>query len=95
LYLNIDVTAQQINHDAFTEKINLLNKAYVGFEIQTFRKIGLAFGITLNGLLRDRTYTEYGEIFNRYNPKIINTHHYNNDIDLSMWWGAKVAVRFF
>lgn len=95
LNLNFDLTSSHISHGSFTDKINLLNKVYAGIELQPARKIGLAFGITLNGLLRDNTYTEYADLFDYYHPTIINTHHYKHDLDLTMWWGWKAAIRFF
>jgi hypothetical protein len=95
LYLNFDITASQVSKGNFTEAINLLNKVYAGLEIQPAKKFSLAFGITLNGHVTNSTYDSYFDLFNNYRPEIINTHQYNNGTNLSMWWGYKVALRFF
>lgn len=95
LYLNIDLTSNQLSKGEFTKAINLLNKAYIGLEIQPFDRIGIAFGVTLNGYLTKDSYDGYYDIFTNYRPKIIKEHSYNNNTHLVMWWGYKAAIRFF
>lgn len=95
LYLNIDLTCNQLSKGEFTQAINLLNKAYVGLEVQPFDRIGIAFGITLNGHLTNNSYDGYYDIFTDYRPEIIKEQDYNNNTHLTMWWGFKGAIRFF
>lgn len=95
LYLNIDLTSNQLNKGEFTKAINLLNKLYVGLEVQPFDRIGFAFGVTLNGYLTKNSYDGYYDIFTNYRPEIIKDHQYNNNTRLQMWWGLKGAIRFF
>ncbi len=95
LYLNFDLTCNQLNKGEFTRAINLLNKAYLGLEVQPFDRIGIAFGITLNGYLTKNSYDGYYDIFTDYRPEIIKEHNYNNNTHLTMWWGFKGAIRFF
>jgi len=71
-----------------------LNKAYVGFDFQVAKKLSLATGITLNGYLTRTTFTDYPTLFTDYKPKIISDRNIGNDLNLKMWWGAKVALRF-
>jgi hypothetical protein len=73
----------------------LLNKVYGGFDFQITKGFSITAGITLNGQLTDSTYDSYPEIFADYVPKIIEERTYSNDLNLKMWWGAKVGIRFF
>lgn len=95
LYLNFDISTSQLSKGEFTDAINLLNKAYLGLEVQPAKKFSVALGITLNGYLTRTTYENYYDIFTDYKPRIILDHNYNNDLNLKMWWGFKAGVRFF
>lgn len=92
--LDIDLSAQHVNKGSFTSELSLLNKAYVGFDFQVAKKLSLATGITLNGYLTRTTFTDYPTLFTDYKPKIISDRNIGNDLNLKMWWGAKVALRF-
>jgi hypothetical protein len=92
--LNLDITSSQIVAGKI-EEINLLNKVYGGFDFQITKGFSITAGITLNGQLTDSTYDSYPEIFADYVPKIIEERTYSNDLNLKMWWGAKVGIRFF
>jgi len=94
LSLNVDLTANQIVEGNTIEAVNLLNKLFLGFEIEPIRKVAFTAGITLNGYVTDTTYTLYPELFTDYVPEFIHDHTYTNDYNLKMWWGAKVGLRF-
>jgi hypothetical protein len=94
LNLNVDVTTSQIVKGNNIEAINLLNKVFVGVEFEPAKKIGLAVGITLNGQVTDATYGQYPELFTDYTPDIRYDHTYSNDLNLKLWWGGKVGLRF-
>ncbi len=94
LSLNIDVTASQIVYGKI-EKINLLNKVYTGFDFHLTKNFSLIAGVTLNGQVTNRFYGEYPELFSDYEPKIVEQRNLGDDLDLRMWWGGKVGVRFF
>ena len=94
LNLNIDITTSQIVKGDNIEAINLLNKVFVGLEFEPAKKIGLALGVTLNGQLTDATYAHYPELFTDYTPDIKYDHTYSNDLNLKIWWGGKVGLRF-
>ena len=94
LYLDLDLSSQHISRGSFTNALSLLNKAYVGVDFQVAKKFSIATGITLNGFLTRTTYSEYPELFTDYTPKIIYDENLNHDINLKMWWGARVALRF-
>jgi hypothetical protein len=94
LNLNVDVTTSQIVKGNNIEAINLLNKVFVGVEFEPAKKIGLAVGITLNGQVTDATYSQYPELFTDYTPDIRYDHTYSNDLNLKLWWGGKVGLRF-
>ena len=94
LYLDLDLSSQHVNKGGFTNSLSLLNKAYVGLEFQVAKKFSIATGISLNGYITRNTYSQYPELFTDYKPKIIFDENLNHNINLKMWWGAKVALRF-
>jgi hypothetical protein len=94
LNLNVDITTSQIVKGNNIDAINLLNKIFLGFEFEPVKKIGLAVGVTLNGQVTDATYTQYPELFTDYTPDIKYDHTYSNDINLKLWWGGKIGLRF-
>jgi hypothetical protein len=57
------------------------------------RKMSLTFGATLNGYVTKADHDGYAPLFTEYEPKIVHDKNYN-DINLKMWWGAKVGLRF-
>jgi len=93
-YLDLDLSSQHVNKGSFTDALSLLNKAYVGFDFQVAKKFSIATGITLNGYMTRTTFDDYPVLFTDYNPKIISDQNLNHDINLKLWWGAKVALRF-
>jgi hypothetical protein len=95
LSFNFDVTSNQIVDGNTIEKINLLNKAYGGFDFHLSKNFSIVLGVTLNGLVTDSTYEKYPEIFSRYTPEIIKDRTFSNDLNLKSWWGAKAGLRFF
>lgn len=94
LYLNFDLTSNQVNKGDWTNAVNLLNKLYGGVEFQAAKKLSLAAGVTLNGYVTDLSYEGYAPLFTDYTPHLINDHTYHNDVNLKMWWGFKFGVRF-
>lgn len=94
LFLNIDLTANQVVKGNEIDEINLINKLYVGLEFQVAKKFSLAVGATLNGQVTDASYKNYPDIFSDYKPNIIYDHTYSNNKNLKMWWGGKVGIRF-
>lgn len=93
-YLDLDLSSQHINKGSFTDALSLLNKFYVGFDFQVAPKFSIALGATLNGYLTRTTYNDYPELFTDYQPKIFVDENLNHDINLKMWLGGKIALRF-
>ena len=94
LSLNFDVTANQVSKGNFTPAINILNKLYLGFEVQALPKFALTFGATLNAYVTDTTYDGYTDLFTDYHPEFIYDETSTDNINVKMWWGAKVGLRF-
>jgi hypothetical protein len=94
LFLNVDVTANQIVYGNSIEAINLLNKMFVGFDYQAFKKISFTFGATLNGYLTRTSFEGYEPLFTDYRPDIFYSRDVGHDHHLSMWIGGKVGLRF-
>jgi hypothetical protein len=93
LSMNIDITSSQIIQDRKIEAINLLNKVYVGVDFHTSKNLSFILGATLNGYLTDSTFDGYKPLFTDYNPKLIANENFDK-VNLKMWLGAKVGVRF-
>ena len=94
LSLNVDLTSNQVVYGSSIDAINLINKLYLGLEIQAMKYIGFAFGVTLNGYVTDSTYDKYKPLFTDYTPHLLYDRTYSNDLNMKMWLGAKVGVRF-
>ncbi len=95
LSLNFDVTTNQVSKGNFTPAVNLLNKLYMGFEVQPLPKFALTFGVTLNAYVTDTTYDGYTNLFTSYKPKFVYDETFTTDnMNVKMWWGAKVGLRF-
>lgn len=93
VFMNFDVTANQIVQGNDLSRLNILNKAYVGVDYQFARHMSLTFGATLNAYLTDRTKAGYWKLFPDYQPKVFYDEDSGNT-NLKMWIGAKVGLRF-
>jgi hypothetical protein len=94
LSIDIDLLSQHVNKGSFTDELSSLNKLYVGLDFQLAKKFSLATGITLNGYLTRPSYTDYPQIFTGFKPNIFYDENVGSDLNLKMWLGAKVALRF-
>ena len=94
LSLNFDVTSSQIVKGTL-EKINLLNKIYGGFDFHLTKNFSVIAGVTLNGHVTKLGYEGYPELFSDYEPTLIADRTVRDDLNLKMWWGGKIGVRFF
>jgi hypothetical protein len=94
MFLNFDLTSNQIVQGNSIEAINLLNKLYVGFDYQAFTKMSLTFGATVNGLITKNSIDGYPPLFTDYQPEIFYDRDFGSDHNLKMWVGAKVGLRF-
>jgi hypothetical protein len=94
LSLNVDLTSNQVVYGNSIDALNLINKLYVGVEIQAMKYLGVAFGVTLNGYVTDSTYDKYKPLFTDYSPHIMYDRTYSNDLNMKMWLGGKIGVRF-
>jgi Secretin and TonB N terminus short domain len=94
LHLNIDVTSHHVNKASFTSELSSLNKAHVGLDFHLMKKFSIYTGVTLNGYFTRTTFTDYPTLFTDFSPRVFYEDTYHGDVNLKMWWGAKVALRF-
>jgi hypothetical protein len=97
LSLNFDLTTNQILKGEKFEDLNMLNKLSVGVEFRPARKLGVYAGATLNAYYTEVTNPiQFADLFaaNRFTPDVTFEKTYSNDVNVKMWWGAKVGVRF-
>lgn len=94
LDMNLDVTSHHVNKGVFTSDLSSLNRAHLGFDWRITKKFSIYTGATLNGYLTRTSYSEYPVLFTNTHPTIINERTYDNGVNVKMWWGAKVGLRF-
>ncbi|MCW5912717.1 MAG: STN domain-containing protein [Cyclobacteriaceae bacterium] len=92
-YLDFDIVSQHVNKGSFTNALSLLNKAYLGFDFQLAKKFSVSTGVTFNAYLTHSTFTDYPKMFTYYTPSNHSV-KVGTDNNLSMWFGAKVGLRF-
>lgn len=95
LSLNVDLTSNQVVFDQKIEAINMINKVYLGMEVQALKYVGVTFGVTFNAYVTDTNYDKYPSLFTDYTPDFMSDKTYSNDLNMKTWWGAKVGLRFF
>jgi hypothetical protein len=93
--LDFDLTSNQVEKGGHFEKINLVNKLYIGFDIHLAKKFSLIAGPTVNAQITDADYPDYPKVFNDIQPHLF----YNSNLDeermnVRMWLGGKVGFRF-
>lgn len=93
LSLNFDLTANHVSQGAFLQQLSMLNKLYIGVEIQPMKKLAFTLGATLNGYLTDTTYTDYPDLFTDYKPHT-NNFAFGNSTNMQTWLGFKAGIRF-
>jgi len=92
LYMNIDVTSNQIVRGN-VDKMRLLNKLYLGIDWQVARRMALIAGGTFNAYVADKAVAS-DDIFTDYRPHLWRDHTYSDGKNLKLWFGAKIGVRF-
>lgn len=94
-FLNIEVSAEQLNKGNVLA-VNLINRAYLGFDYQMSKGFGLYAGPTLNWRVYDNSYTDHPDLFTYTRPKIRSEKTIPIDNLASQFWiGFRGGVRFF
>lgn len=94
LYLNIDLTSSQIVQGNKIDAINMINKAYLGVDFQMFKKMSLTAGATFNAYFTDPTAEGYKDLFTDYKPNFFYNKNADPDLNVRMWIGGKIGIRF-
>jgi hypothetical protein len=95
LDLNIDLTSQHVNKGGFTAELSSLNKLGLGFDFRLAKGFSIYAGGTLNAYLTKPSYTDYPSTFSDFHPRILYDDTYHGNVNMKMWVGGKVALRFF
>jgi hypothetical protein len=93
VFLNFDLTSNQIVRGNSIGAVDLINKFYLGCELQLLKKASVTFGATLNAEVRNIE-NESGETFTDFKPNLFYDKTYDNRINTRMWVGGKVGIRF-
>src|SRR5688500_2713630 len=94
VFLNVDLTTNQVMQGNTVDAINLVHKLYLGFDLQFMKKASLTFGATLNAHTTETDHEGYWDIFTDYKPHIFYDRTYNNQLNMKMWLGGKIGLRF-
>ncbi len=94
-FLNIELSSEQLIKGNVAA-LNLVNRAYIGFDYQLAKRFGIFAGPTLNYRVFDSSYTDHPKLFTNSGPTIQSEKFYStNDIATQLWWGFRAGVRFF
>ncbi|MEO8472059.1 MAG: hypothetical protein ABI477_07695 [Chryseolinea sp.] len=93
LSLNFDLTTNQIMNGSGFDSVNSLHKLYTGVEFRPGKRLGLTVGVTVNAYMTDIKNTSEG-LFTAYTPGFVLDKTYSNDLNVKMWLGGKVGIRF-
>lgn len=93
LFLNFDITSQQIVHGNNVDHLNLLNKFFVGVDFQVAKSLSITTGFTLNAHIKDKD-ASVSDITADYRPSILYERDMGSKRELAMWIGGKIGVRF-
>jgi hypothetical protein len=93
LFLNFDVTSSQIVNGNKLDRVNLLNKLFVGIDFQLTSGLSVTTGITLNAHLKDKD-VSITDITADYRPATFYERDIGSKRELAMWWGGKIGLRF-
>lgn len=94
-FLNIEFSSQQMNKGNVMA-LNLINRAYLGFDWQTTKGFGLYAGPTLNWRVYESDFTDHPDLFTYAEPKIISEYTYPvENLAGQLWFGVRAGLRFF
>lgn len=93
-HLNIDITSQHVNKGGFTAELSSLNKLHAGFDFRLAKGLSIYAGGTLNAYFTKTSFTEYPPLFSDFRPRVFFEDTFTNDMNVKMWFGGKVALRF-
>ncbi|GAA0878373.1 hypothetical protein GCM10009119_13410 [Algoriphagus jejuensis] len=94
-FLNIEFTSEQMNKGNVVA-MNLINRAYLGFDWQMVKGFGLYAGPSINWRVYDSSYTDHPVTFYYVQPKILSEKYLPmDDIASQLWLGFRAGVRFF
>jgi hypothetical protein len=93
IFLNIDVTANEVLKGNI-DKLNLINKLYLGIDYQIAKRFSITAGATLNLRIYNANFSNHAKLFSYYKPSIFSDGEFTSTTNYQMWWGAKVGLRF-
>ncbi len=94
-HMNIDITSQHVNKGAFTTELSSLNKLNVGFDFRLARGLSI-YARGTQCIPHENYVTDYPTLFSDFNPGIFyDSSPGGGTTNWKMWFGGKVALRFF
>jgi len=93
-WLDFDLSTQQLLKGGTFEEMNLLSKFNVTADKSLTKKFAIAFGPTFNFYTSNTTVPYFSSDFDRLAPYTFSDVTYSNNLNIKMWIGGKVALRF-
>ncbi|GMQ35491.1 hypothetical protein Ataiwa_37640 [Algoriphagus taiwanensis] len=94
-FLNIELSADQVSNGSI-EALNLVSKAYLGFEYQMANNFALFVGPTLNWRRYDTSFFGHPELFSYSDPNIFfESENLDRRLGSQLWMGFRAGFRFF
>lgn len=95
LRINLDLTATQVNRNEFwTNHLNLLSRAKLGFTWQASKHFAVSAGPTFNVLTMNKSNSEGIANLKTVAPYSVYDEIHSNNTRLIMWPGAHLSLRF-
>jgi hypothetical protein len=107
LFLNVDATGQSVHDGGWSQSLSMLARLQVGFDIQLGRKFSIYAGGTMNWYFSDAVFEPFltpqfppllpssqSPALYGFSPPIFYDEDINNEVNLKMWVGGKIALRF-
>jgi hypothetical protein len=95
LYMDIDLSDQQIYKGHTYAYENSLTKIYVGIDRLITPKFSIAFGLSYNFFVCDVDDPDYSSSYSKLMPYTITDNDMGSHHNLTTWAGARLALRFF
>ena len=93
VWLNFDLTTQQIIKGDSFEEMNLLSKFHLTLDISAAKHLAIAIGPVYNFYTSDTTVPYYETVYSKLPPYTLTDDTYDNNLNIKTWIGGKLAIR--
>jgi hypothetical protein len=94
VFLNVDLTSNQVMQGNSIRSLNLINKLYLGVEYKFRKGFAITAGATLNVYTMELGDENPVNLFSDFQPNLL-VDRTSGDYNTRMWIGGKIGLRFF